>query len=55
MSNTERSLTWLQQVVNAQAEDSNLWRVVDTSLHEEYLQQALRALHEAIESVQPHE
>lgn len=27
----------------------NLWRVIDTSLHEEYLQSALRALHQVIE------
>ena len=53
MNNAERNLTWLQTIVDEQAKDPNLWRVVDASLVEEYLQKALRSLHEAIESVQP--
>ena len=50
MGNTERNLAWLQIIVDEQAEDEGLWFVAATA-PEAYLQQELRRLHEAIESV----
>lgn len=47
----KQKLARLQAIVDEQAEDMNLWRVVDASLVEEYLQAALRRLHAAIEEI----
>lgn len=42
----------VRRVVDAQAEDEGLWFIAETAA-EAYLQQELRALHDAIERVQP--